>query len=137
VSFVVERRLISLSLINDFYPCRRTATLLYCRRTLTIEHRAMQIRTPLDMGLVIRHQRRRLGLNQTDLASRVGVGRQWIVAIERGKARAELGLVLRTLAALELTLVVDGGSDATTRKDGSITPIDIDAVVDVAKGRRP
>jgi len=64
----------------------------------------MHIRTPLDLGLIIRQQRRRLGLNQTDLASRVGVGRQWIVAIEHGKARAELGLVLRTLAALDLTL---------------------------------
>ncbi|MCW5716260.1 MAG: helix-turn-helix transcriptional regulator [Bauldia sp.] len=97
----------------------------------------MHIRTPLDLGLVIRQQRRHLGLNQTDLASRVGVGRQWIVAIEHGKARAELGLVLRTLAALDLTLAVHGGSDATTRKDSSGAPIDIDAVVDAAKGRRP
>lgn len=97
----------------------------------------MHIRTPLDLGLVIRQQRRHLGLNQTDLASRVGVGRQWIVAIEHGKARAELGLVLRTLAALDLTLAVDGGGDAPIRKDSSVAPIDIDAVVDAAKGRRP
>jgi HTH-type transcriptional regulator/antitoxin HipB len=97
----------------------------------------MHIRTPLDLGLVIRQQRRHLGLNQTDLASRVGVGRQWIVAIEHGKARAELGLVLRTLAALDLTLAVDGGGHAPMRKDSSVAPIDIDAVVDAAKGRRP
>lgn len=97
----------------------------------------MHIRTPLDLGLVIRQQRRHLGLNQTDLASRVGVGRQWIVAIEHGKARAELGLVLRTLAALDLTLAVDGGSDTAKRKDSGVAPIDIDAVVDAAKGRRP
>lgn len=97
----------------------------------------MHIRTPLDLGLIIRQQRRHLGLNQTDLASRAGVGRQWIVAIEHGKARAELGLVLRTLAALDLTLAVDRGGDATKRKDSSVTPIDIDAVVDAAKGRRP
>lgn len=97
----------------------------------------MHIRTPLDLGLVIRQQRRHLGLNQTDLASRVGVGRQWIVAIEHGKARAELGLVLRTLAALDLTLAVDGGGNARMRKDSSVAPIDIDAVVDAAKGRRP
>ena len=97
----------------------------------------MHIRTPLDLGLVIRQRRRHLGLNQTDLASRVGVGRQWIVAIEQGKARAELGLVLRTIAALDLTLAVDGGGDASMRKDSSVAPIDIDAVVDAAKGRRP
>jgi len=97
----------------------------------------MHIRTPLDLGLIIRQQRRRLGLNQTDLASRVGVGRQWIVAIEHGKARAELGLFLRTLAALDLTLAADGGGDAPVRKTRKIAPIDIDAVVDAAKGRRP
>jgi HTH-type transcriptional regulator/antitoxin HipB len=95
------------------------------------------IRTPLDLGLTMRHQRRRLGLNQADLASRVGVSRQWIVAVENGKARAELGLVLRTLAALDLTLTVEGGGDAATRKETSAPPIDIDAVVDAAKRRRP
>lgn len=89
----------------------------------------MHIRTPLDLGLVIRQQRRHLGLNQTDLASRVGVGRQWIVAIEHGKARAELGLVLRTLAALDLTLAVDGGKDTTKQESSIPSPIDLDAVV--------
>lgn len=87
--------------------------------------------------MTIRQQRRQLGLNQTDLASRVGVGRQWIVAVERGKPGAELGLVLRTLAALDLTLTVDGGGDAATRKESGVAPIDIDAVVDAAKRRRP
>jgi HTH-type transcriptional regulator/antitoxin HipB len=97
----------------------------------------MHIRTPLALGLVIRQQRRHLGLSQGDLASRVGISRQWIVAIEQGKARSELGLVLRTLAALDLTLAVDGDGDAHMRKDSSVAPIDIDAVVDAAKGRRP
>ncbi|NDA46843.1 MAG: transcriptional regulator [Alphaproteobacteria bacterium] len=95
----------------------------------------MSIRTPLDLGLVIRQQRHRLGLNQTDLANLVGVGRQWIVAIEHGKARAELGLVLRTLTALNLTLTVDG--DTAKRKKSGVTPIDIDAIIDAAKGRFP
>lgn len=96
----------------------------------------MFIRTPLDLGLAIRERRRRLGLNQSDLASRVGVGRQWIVAIEQGKARAELGLVLRTLAALDLRLSADG-DETGRRREGALAPIDIDAVVDAAKGRRP
>lgn len=97
----------------------------------------MQIRSPLDLGLAIRQQRRRLGLNQADLAKRVGVGRQWIVAMEQGKTGAELGLVLRTLAALDLALAVNGGGDTSTRKSSPIVPIDINAVVDAAKGRRP
>lgn len=97
----------------------------------------MQIRSPLDLGLVIRQQRRRLGLNQADLAKRVGVGRQWIVAMEQGKTGAELGLVLRTLAALDLALAVNGSGDVSARKSSPIVPIDINAVVDAAKGRRP
>ena len=96
----------------------------------------MNIRTPLDLGLVIRQQRRRLGLNQADLAVRAGVGRQWLVAIEHGKARAELGLVLRTLAALGLALSIADGNDTPPRK-GDGAPIDLDAIVDAARGRRP
>lgn len=66
----------------------------------------MLARTPKDLGLLIRDQRRQLGLDQHDLAKRVGVSRQWIVEIEAGKPRAALMLVLRTLAALGLELDV-------------------------------
>lgn len=95
---------------------------------------AMHIRTPLELGLVIRQQRRHLDLSQTDLARRVGVGRQWIIAIEQGKTRAELGLVLRTLAALGLTLAINDGGEAKTQTDNGLGPIDIDAVVDARRG---
>ncbi len=94
----------------------------------------MHIRTPLDLGLVIRQRRRDLGLNQTELAARVGVGRQWIVAIEHGKARAELGLVLRTLVALDLALMVN---DDARRQGRGKPAIDIDAIVEAAKRRQP
>ncbi len=96
-----------------------------------------RVRTPRDFGLLIRQQRRRLGLNQADLAGRAGVGRQWLVDVEHGKARAELGLVLRTLAALDLTLTVTGDDDAGAYQDDGIAAIDIDAIVEAAKKRRP
>lgn len=92
----------------------------------------MNIRSPLDLGLIIRQRRRDLGLNQTELASRVGVGRQWIVAIEHGKSRAELGLVLRTLAALNLTLDVDGNREQS-KKDVGLPSVNIDAIINAAK----
>ena len=92
----------------------------------------MNIRSPLDLGLIIRQRRRDLGLNQTDLASRVGVGRQWIVAIEHGKSRAELGLVLRTLAALNLTLDVDGNREQS-KKDVGLPSVNIDDIINAAK----
>ena len=92
----------------------------------------MKIRTPLDLGLAIRDRRRKLKLSQTELARKVGVGRQWIVAIEHGKSRAELGLALRTFSALDLQLRADPGDRLLLSSDG-ITPIDIDAVVNAAR----
>ncbi len=107
-----------------------------------------QIRTPLDIGLVIRDRRRRLRLSQMDLARKVGVGRQWIVAVEQGRPRAELGLVLRTLAALDLALTLDSDrhpaladytadSDAMIAALDDIAPVDIDAVVAAAMKTDP
>ena len=95
----------------------------------------MRIRTPLDLGLVIRNRRRELRLSQTDLARKAGVGRQWIVAIEHGKSRAELGLALRTLSALDLRLTIDPDDRQLSTSDG-ISPVDIDAVVDAARTDR-
>lgn len=95
----------------------------------------MQIRTPLDLGLIIRDRRRKLKLSQTELARQVGVGRQWTVAIEHGKSRAELGLVLRTLSALGLSLAIDAG-DRVAHSSDDVTPVDIDAIVNAAKGDR-
>ncbi len=87
----------------------------------------MRIQAPLDIGLIIRDRRRRLGLNQSDLAAKAGVGRQWLIAVEQGKPRAEIGMILRTLNALGLALsVAERVASAST--DGP-PPIDIDAVV--------
>ena len=95
----------------------------------------MQIRTPLDLGLVIRDRRRNLELSQDDLARKAGVGRQWVVAIEHGKSRAEIGLVLRTLSALDLPLTIDPGG-RPPRSSDDMDPVDIDAIVDAAKHDR-
>ena len=95
----------------------------------------MQIRTPLDLGLAIRDRRRKLKLSQTELARKAGVGRQWVVAIEHGKSRAELSLVLRTLAALDLPLRIDPGPRRLPSSD-DMNPVDIDAIVNAAKENR-
>ena len=95
----------------------------------------MQIRTPLDLGLAIRDRRRKLKLSQTELARKVGVGRQWVVAMERGKPRAELSLVLRTLSALNLPLTIDPGDRLFPSSD-DISPLDIDAIVKAARSDR-
>jgi y4mF family transcriptional regulator len=91
----------------------------------------MMIRTPVDFGAVLRDRRKQLKLDQATLAQRIGVSRQWLVGVERGKARAELGLVLRALDVLGLRLDVGPESAKTDMSSG--TAIDIDAIVAAAK----
>ena len=95
------------------------------------------IRSGSDLGAAIRDRRRALDLSQRELAERVGVSRQWIVEIEGGKSRAQLGLVLRTLEALGVNLAVDDGSTATAALGPAISSSDIDALLDRARGRKP
>ena len=95
----------------------------------------MHVRTPLDLGLILRERRRKLGLSQSELAQKAGVGRQWLVAVEHGKARAEIGMVLRTLVTLGLTLSVnEEDADRRAGKHEDIAPVDIDAVVSSLRG---
>lgn len=53
--------------------------------------------------MVVRDARLTQGLTQQDLAQVAGVSRQWIVALEKGAPRAEIGRVLEVLRALGLT----------------------------------
>jgi HTH-type transcriptional regulator / antitoxin HipB len=64
----------------------------------------LAIRTPADVGAIIKDRRRALGLDQAELAERIGVGRLWVNQVERGKSGASLGLVLRALAAVGVEL---------------------------------
>ena len=67
----------------------------------------MRIRTPTDLGALIRDRRIKLALDQQSLAQKVGVSRQWIVEVEKGKPRAEIGLLLRTIDALGIQLMTE------------------------------
>jgi y4mF family transcriptional regulator len=96
----------------------------------------MRILTPTDLGLTIRDRRKQLRLAQQTLADRVGVSRQWIVEVERGKPRAEIGLILRTLRELDVRLETSSvvKSSATTRSTSSAP--DLDAIVERFRGTR-
>ena len=93
----------------------------------------MLIRTPADLGAAIRDRRRQLGLDQASLAKRIGVSRQWVVGIEQGRGRAELGLVLRALNALGIPFTTANDDNRPRAETG----IDIDAIVDAARKPRP
>lgn len=64
----------------------------------------MQVHTPDEIGELVRTRRHDVGLTQAALADRIGATRQWVNALESGRPRIELGLALRALAALGVTL---------------------------------
>ncbi len=66
----------------------------------------MKIQTASDLGALVRDRRGAQALSQQALALRAGVSVRWLKAFEAGKSTAEIGLVLRTLGALDLTISV-------------------------------
>lgn len=74
-------------------------------------------------------QARALGLT-------LGVSRLWIIEIEKGKPRAEIGLIMRTLLALDLELDVSTEPAPARRRAGAVSVPDIDAIVRNARVQR-
>ena len=96
----------------------------------------MLITTPRDLGAAIKERRKLLGLDQAELASRVGVSRQWLIQIESGKPGAGIGLLLRLLKALDLTFTLDTSRGAPS--EATLNLHDPSAILDrVRKGGKP
>ncbi len=86
------------------------------------------LRNSRDFGALIRDRRRDLGLSQQALAEAIGASRWWVNEVERGKPRAELGLVLRALERLSVRLVAETQDESAARE--------LDAIVRRARGKR-
>lgn len=106
----------------------------------------MPVRSVEELGAAIRHRRRQLNWDQQSLAERVGVSRQWIVEIEAGKPRAEIGLLIRALRTLGLELEISS-EEMPSQQESRVSPllgrrggldldVDIDAVIERARGLR-
>lgn len=98
----------------------------------------MRIQSERDLGLQIRDRRNRLGWSQADLAGRIGASRRWVVEVEQGKPRAELGLVLRALAALGLSLNLREAVPAPVAPGAIplpryVPPVSVDALLERAR----
>lgn len=100
----------------------------------------MRVRTPSELGALIRDHRRRLKLDQKSLAAKVGVSRQWVVDVEKGKPGAPLALVLRTLDALGIVLdarqVPAPGPKDKTKSHAVDAYVDINSIVAKARKKR-
>ena len=99
----------------------------------------MLIRTPSDLGALIREQRLKLGLNQLSLARKAGTSRKWLIEVENGKSGAEIGLILRTLRAMGTVLTLSGAAPAPPQKrrgKSATETVDINRVIDSLKRRK-
>ena len=65
-----------------------------------------------ELGRVIRAERRSLDLTQGDLAAACGVSLRFISELERGRASAGIGRVLRVLDMLGIKVVLESPSDS-------------------------
>ncbi len=63
------------------------------------------------VGEIIASRRKTLGLTQGELARRTGVSRQWVIAVEQGKPRAEFETIVRALSELDLAVFVEPDED--------------------------
>ena len=80
---------------------------------------------------LLRSERLSAGLTQQRLADRAGVSRWWISEFEGGRARADLGHLLRVLDALGLRLqVVRPQIDDAARARG----VDLDHLLEEHRG---
>lgn len=90
----------------------------------------MTIRSIHDLAAAVRGRRTDLGMSQAELAKRTGVSRKWIYEFEAGKPTAELGLLLRVLAALGLAIELTPGEGSP----GEQAALNLDALIDEYRG---
>lgn len=69
--------------------------------------------TPAVLGAIVRDTRLAAGLSQTALGARIGASRFWVAEFEQGKPTTELGLALKAVHALGITLRVTAGPHQT------------------------
>ena len=95
----------------------------------------MLIYSANDLSALIRTERKKKGWTQEDLANRAEVSIPWLSQLERGKTTVQLGLVLRILKELQLSLRVGNDHD---RKAPRTDPdfIDLNRIV-ASKDHRP
>lgn len=128
---VTVRSHIKMSPYALFTDCHRSVTLWVLG-----EVGMMRIRTAADFGAFIRERRTQLGMDQIALAKKAGTSRKWLVEVEQGKPRAEIGLILRTLKALDVSVDLKADSSRETPSISNAKIPDINSVLDSLK-RRP
>ena len=90
----------------------------------------MRAATPRELGLLVRERRHDLRLSQQELAERAGVSRPWLVAVEQGHSRAELGKLLALQAELGLALDVSPDAEVEVGSGDQPEVVNLDRLLD-------
>jgi y4mF family transcriptional regulator len=67
----------------------------------------MEVHSVRELAAVIRSLRQEKGWTQAALAREAGVGREWVIHLEKARPGVELGLVMSTLKALGVCLKIE------------------------------
>lgn len=67
----------------------------------------MEVHSVRELAAVIRSLRQEKGWTQATLAQEAGVGREWVIHLEKARPGVELGLVMATLKALGVRLNIE------------------------------
>lgn len=80
------------------------------------------IRTPLDLGRIVRAVRKAQRLRQDDTAGSIGVSENFLAKVERGGERAQLGKVMQVLHELGIELVARFPSEVEVTPENRARP---------------
>lgn len=94
----------------------------------------MYIKSAKEFGVLVRSEREKRGWSQSQLAAKVGVSLPWVSQFERGKSKAQIDLVLKTLRVLEIPLWA--GEPASPAK-GRAPVIDLDDLLNQLSSPAP
>lgn len=72
-----------------------------------ISDRGIAIKSPKELGVLLRKKRKSQKLTQGQVAEYCGVSVKFISEVERGKETAEIGKVLYLLSTLGIDLIAD------------------------------
>jgi len=64
----------------------------------------LRLRSPKDIGALVKQRRKSLGLTQLEAADQAGVGRRFLIELEEGKPTTQLGKTIHVLSMLGVTL---------------------------------
>ena len=94
----------------------------------------MIVRSITDLSALVRDRRKQLGWSQSELAEQIGVQRLWVSQFETGKSTAHIGLVMRTLRALDLELQI-APPPSTEARATDMPTVDLDALLETRSDR--